>query len=99
MDAAFLDTLAAAYSETADFDAAVKWQKKAVQLAGAESQKGMKSRLKRYEEKKPHRDFGSRLDYAMARRAFRTELVRQGVITYESAHAKANFPHQIEAPS
>ncbi len=51
-----LDTLAAAYAETGDFEAAVKWQLNAIQLLQDESEKDdYESRLKLYQQKKPYR--------------------------------------------
>ena len=52
-----LDTLAAAYAETGDFDAAVKWQTKANALFtdGKDKTDG-EARLKLYQEKKPYRE-------------------------------------------
>lgn len=53
----FIDTLAAAYAETGDFDSAVKWQKKAIALAEEKNQttdvKKFNDRLKLYELGKP----------------------------------------------
>ncbi|UCE49615.1 MAG: tetratricopeptide repeat protein, partial [Phycisphaerales bacterium] len=55
----YVDTLAAAYAETGDFDSAIKWQKKAIDLL-AEEQRPLhrpdfESRLKRYESGQPAR--------------------------------------------
>lgn len=51
-----VSTLAAAYAETGDFDKAVEWSKKAVDL-GAEQLKGQLSKeLQSYETKKPWRE-------------------------------------------
>ncbi|MBN2181175.1 MAG: tetratricopeptide repeat protein [Sedimentisphaerales bacterium] len=46
--AEYLNTLAAAYAEVGDFDSAVKWQRKAIELL-PESRAGYESRLKRYQ--------------------------------------------------
>ncbi len=56
-EALLLDTLAAAYAEAGDFDAAVKWQLRANALDAnaGDKAKGL-GRLKLYEEKKPYRE-------------------------------------------
>jgi len=54
-----LDTLAAAYAESGEWDQAMKWQQEAVALAEKSSPddvKGMKERLELYKEKKPYRE-------------------------------------------
>jgi serine/threonine-protein kinase len=52
----FLGTLSAACAESGDFDAAVKWQTKAIDLASDQKEKeGCRKRLKLYQEKKPYR--------------------------------------------
>ena len=54
----YLDTLATAYAELGDFDAAVKWQTKAIDLLPDEKKKeNFRMRLKLYQEKKPYRGF------------------------------------------
>ena len=50
-----LDTLAAAYAEAGDFDKAVEWQKKVVNLATADQKADYESRLKLYLDKQPYR--------------------------------------------
>ena len=56
-DSYHVDTLAAAYAEAGDFDAAVKWQTKATALyEPGEDQKNAQWRLKLYQEKKPYRE-------------------------------------------
>jgi len=51
-----LDTLAAAYAETGDFRAAVKWESKAVDLSREEVKiAAYRERLKLYGERKPYR--------------------------------------------
>jgi len=55
-DARCIDTLAAAYAETGDFDAAVKWQQKAVDLSPEESKADHRTRLKWYKSGQPLRD-------------------------------------------
>ena len=51
----YFDTLAAAYAEAGDFDKAVEWQKKGMDLAPAEKKADYETRLKLYQEKKPYR--------------------------------------------
>ena len=53
-----VETLAAAYAEAGDFDSAINYQNKAIELTpnDAEFVKEMKERLKLYGEKKPYRD-------------------------------------------
>ena len=57
---AYVDTLAAAYAETGDFDSAVKWQKKAIDLLTKEQralpQAGFELRLRLYELGLPARE-------------------------------------------
>ena len=57
---AILDTLAAAYAELGDFDNAVKWARKAVELATEEHRQGEEMRLKLYKEGKPYREIDVR---------------------------------------
>ena len=53
----FLDTLAAAHAEAGDFDAAVTWQTRAIELLTDERQKDdYRSRLVLYQAKKPYRE-------------------------------------------
>jgi serine/threonine-protein kinase len=60
-DPAGLATLAAAHAESGDFDSAVKWQTKAIELLADQKEKeDYRTRLKLYQEKKPyHRSFDS----------------------------------------
>ena len=58
-DADYLDTLAAAYAEAGDFDAAVKWQEKALGLLAKDDEQNRKdfdARLTLYRAKKPYRE-------------------------------------------
>jgi tetratricopeptide (TPR) repeat protein len=56
-DAYHIGTLAAAYAEAGDFEAAVKWQTKANRLYPAGEDREMAhARLKLYQEKKPCRE-------------------------------------------
>jgi tetratricopeptide (TPR) repeat protein len=50
-----LDTLAAAYAESGDFEQAVKWAQQALELAAPEAKQAHADRLKLYEGKKPLR--------------------------------------------
>ncbi len=51
-----LDTLAAAYAESGDFDAAVKWQTKARDMASEKQKADFQSRLDLYKAHKPCRE-------------------------------------------
>ena len=56
----YLDTIAAAYAETGDFENAVKYQKMAVNMEGLTTtgdQAGLKQRLGLYEQHKPYHEF------------------------------------------
>ena len=58
-DAYLVDTLAAAYAETGDFEAAVKRQTEAIRLLTDEQGRDdFSTRLKLYHEKKPYRQQG-----------------------------------------
>jgi tetratricopeptide (TPR) repeat protein len=55
----FVDTLAAAFAETGDFESAIKWQSKAIQLSSerrSTSQGSSEERLKLYQSRKPFRE-------------------------------------------
>lgn len=53
-----LSTLAAAYAETGDFETAIKWSKKAVELGSDDEEvdEQLNNELKSYQEKKPWRE-------------------------------------------
>ena len=52
-----LRALAAAYAEVGEFDKAVEWEEKAIQLyANADDRKKGEERLKLYKDKKPYRE-------------------------------------------
>jgi tetratricopeptide (TPR) repeat protein len=53
-----IDTLAAAYAEIGEFDTALKWQRKALELPGSSKEhvEEYRQRLKLYEKSKPYRD-------------------------------------------
>jgi len=55
-NAAFVDSLSAAYAEVGDFDEAVRWQKKAVQFASDEMKDDLAARLERYQQGQPYRE-------------------------------------------
>jgi tetratricopeptide (TPR) repeat protein len=50
-----IKSLAAAYAETGDFEKAIEWQKKAIEMAQGESKSGEEEMLKLYEAKSPFR--------------------------------------------
>ena len=57
MDPTALSTLAAACAQAGDFDAAVKWQSKSIDLfTDAKDKQDQPSRLKLYQRKRPYRD-------------------------------------------
>jgi len=53
---ATIDTLAAAHAEVGNYDEAVRWQKKALELAPPASKKRMADRLALYHSHKPYRE-------------------------------------------
>jgi tetratricopeptide (TPR) repeat protein len=59
-NALYVDTLAAAYAETGNFDSAVKWEKEAISLLTkeepAEQRAAFEERLKLYQSGKPYRE-------------------------------------------
>ncbi len=59
-EAHIVSTLAAGYAETGDFETAIKWSKKAVELGDKDVVEQLKKELASYESKKPWREkFGS----------------------------------------
>lgn len=50
-DAMSLDVLAAAYAETGDFDAAVSWEQKAIELAEPSNEESFRKRLEAYKNR------------------------------------------------
>ena len=54
-DAGNIDTLAAAYAEAGNFEKAVEWQTKAIELAEEGKQNDFKARLERFKSAKPYR--------------------------------------------
>ncbi len=50
-----LDTLAAAYAETGQYEKAVKWQRKAIDQAPEDAKKALTERLRIYQSHKPYR--------------------------------------------
>ena len=53
----YIDTLAAAYAETGDFDSAIKFEQKAISKAKKDDDtKGAQQRLALYQQHKPYRD-------------------------------------------
>jgi tetratricopeptide (TPR) repeat protein len=57
----FLDTMAAACAEAGDFDAAVSWQTKAIELLPDERQQDdYRARLRLYQARKPYREAAAR---------------------------------------
>jgi len=53
---ATLDTLAAAYAEEGQYDTAIKWQKKLIELTPLAGRGKMQTRLELYKTRKPYRD-------------------------------------------
>ncbi len=51
-----LSTLAAAYAETGDFETAIKWSTKAVEIGDKEHDESLKKELESYKAKKPWRE-------------------------------------------
>jgi len=59
-DFGMLDTLAVAYAAAGEFAEAVQWQTKALELAPAESQADLRSRLELYQKGEPYRETSER---------------------------------------
>ena len=53
-DAGLLDTLAAAHARAGDFEMAIHWQQKALELAPGEARADLRSRLELYRQDKPY---------------------------------------------
>ena len=51
-----LDTLAASAAETGNWEDAIKWQKKAIELADESSRKELRERLKLYQSETPYHE-------------------------------------------
>jgi tetratricopeptide (TPR) repeat protein len=67
-DFELIDTLAAAHAECGDFDAAVQWAQKALDLAPAEKKSEIRGRLELYRAKQPYR-LGPSADLSSRRRS------------------------------
>ncbi|MEO8496583.1 MAG: hypothetical protein ABI614_16065, partial [Planctomycetota bacterium] len=52
---AYVDTLAAAYAESGDFESAVKWQEQAIRLGGGKYAEDLQKRLRLFKANKPYR--------------------------------------------
>jgi hypothetical protein len=81
----YVDTLAAAYAETGDFDSAIKWQKKAIDLLSEEQRPlhrpDFELRLKRYELGQPARQsFVRNIAWNNMSRGHYTEAERRLII-------------------
>lgn len=55
-DAADIDTLAAAYAEAGEFDRAIEWENKAIELAEGKAKTDFQSHLRLYKSKKPYHE-------------------------------------------
>jgi tetratricopeptide (TPR) repeat protein len=55
-EAHILSTLAAAYAESGDFETAIKWSTKAVELGEGETREQLQKELESYKQKKPWRE-------------------------------------------
>jgi hypothetical protein len=57
-DPYLIDTLAAAYAESGDFEAAIRWQTKALEMLSRDEQavQAGRQRLELYRENKPYRE-------------------------------------------
>jgi tetratricopeptide (TPR) repeat protein len=53
---AYVDTAAAAYAESGDFDSAVKWQTEAIRLGGGSYAQDFQKRLRLFKAGKPYRE-------------------------------------------
>ncbi|HUG70352.1 MAG TPA: hypothetical protein VMM76_21565 [Pirellulaceae bacterium] len=53
---AYVDTVAAAYAESGDFESAVKWQEEAIRLAPGAYSQDFQKRLRLFKARKPYRE-------------------------------------------
>lgn len=53
---AYVDTVAAAYAESGDFELAVKWQEEAIRLGGGSYSQDFQKRLRLFKAEKPYRE-------------------------------------------
>jgi tetratricopeptide (TPR) repeat protein len=79
------DTLATAYAETGDFTNAVKWAKKALELAPADEKQVAAGHLELFQSNKPYRDASMYSDVAWRRATSLADRYRDGKIAVEFA--------------
>jgi len=87
-----LGTLAAAYALAGDFDRAIHWQLKAIELAPESEKENFQARLRLYQEHKPYRDESSSqtAEEGVARRAGNATAMRRAGATagHQSDHGR-----------